>query len=165
MVFSIPGEGRFLIAQLPMKGAVEAHVAFSRVSFEEGGHSWELVNGVPVCRADHLWVLHQPDFRTKTTGQKGDHAGLRQHEAGPNPAWGVGAAGIAELKTRRDEGIGRPKGVLLRQTAQPSTGSHLSLLFMLWVFMGSGQRHVHGTKTVPRLPARHSRDPTYVGTL
>jgi hypothetical protein len=73
MAFYIPGEGRFLISQLPMKGAVEAHVSLGRISFEEGGHSWELVNGVPVCRADHVWVLHQPDFRMNTMGQNGDH--------------------------------------------------------------------------------------------
>lgn len=71
MAFYIPGEGRFLIAQVPMKGAVEAHVDLGRISFEEGGHSWELVSGVPVCRADHVWVLHQPHFRMKAMGPFG----------------------------------------------------------------------------------------------
>ncbi|MGA3373532.1 MAG: hypothetical protein ABSC48_17425 [Terracidiphilus sp.] len=51
-----------------MKGAIEANVTFSRISFQEGGHSWEFVTGSPVCRGDHLWVLHQPDF--KPEGQK-----------------------------------------------------------------------------------------------
>jgi hypothetical protein len=73
MIFIIPGEGRFLVAQVPVKGAVEAHVNLGRISFEEGGHSWELVNGVPVCRADHVWVLHQPDW--ETMGKKIDHVG------------------------------------------------------------------------------------------
>ena len=58
-----------------MKGAIEAHVAFSRISFEEGGHSWELVNGVPVCRADHVWIIHQPDFKMTDRWPYG----LRQH--------------------------------------------------------------------------------------
>lgn len=71
MAFYIPGEGRFYLAELPMKGSVEAHVAFSRITFEEGGHSWELVNGVPVCRADHVWILHQPDFKMKAAGPVG----------------------------------------------------------------------------------------------
>lgn len=71
--FYIPGQGRFLISLLPMKGAVEARVAFSRISFEDGGHSWELVNGIPVCRADHIWVLHQPDFKRNAAGEDGDH--------------------------------------------------------------------------------------------
>lgn len=58
-----PGEGRFLISQLPMKDAVEARVMFSRISFEEGGHSWQFVTGAPVSRAKKIWVLHQPDFK------------------------------------------------------------------------------------------------------
>jgi len=56
---------------LPMKGAVEAHVLQGRISFEEGGHSWELLSGVPVCRADHIWVLHQPDFKPKAIVMNG----------------------------------------------------------------------------------------------
>ncbi len=71
--FYIPGQGRFLIAQVPMQGAVEAHVAMGRISFQEDGHSWEIVNGVPVSRADHLWVLHQANFGRSVTGQSGDH--------------------------------------------------------------------------------------------
>jgi hypothetical protein len=74
MAFYVPGEGRFLLSQLPMKGAIEAHVAQGRISFEEGGHSWELLSGVPVCRADHVWVLHKPNFWMKATGPYGgDH--------------------------------------------------------------------------------------------
>lgn len=76
MAFYVPGEGRFLLAQLPMKGAVEAEVALGRISFEEGGHSWELISSVPVCRSEHVWVLQQPNFRTNTTGQNGDHIGF-----------------------------------------------------------------------------------------
>jgi hypothetical protein len=68
----LPGEGRFLIAQVPMKGAVEAHVATSRISFDEGGHRWEIANGVPVTRADHLWILHQPEFKPSNEGQSSD---------------------------------------------------------------------------------------------
>lgn len=68
MAFYIPREGRFLISRLQMKGAVEARVTLGRITFEEGGHSWQLVNGVPVCRADHLWVLHQPNFKSYDVG-------------------------------------------------------------------------------------------------
>lgn len=71
--FYIPEEGRFLISQLPMKGALQAHVAFNRLTFAEAGHSWELVNGAPLTRADHLWVLHQPDFRTTASGPDANH--------------------------------------------------------------------------------------------
>lgn len=73
IVIYIPGEGRFLISQLQMKGAVKGQVALSRLSFEEGGHAWELVNGVPITRADSLWVLHEPDFKMKFASQSGDH--------------------------------------------------------------------------------------------
>lgn len=77
--FYIPIEGRFLISQLPMKGAVEAQVAQGRISFKEGGHSWEFVNGVPVCRADHLWVLHQLGYKPAAS------ADLDQHPSFGNP--------------------------------------------------------------------------------
>jgi hypothetical protein len=63
--FYIPGEGQFLLSLLPMKGAAEAHVVQGRISFKQGGHSWELVSGVPVCRADHIWVLRQPGYKPK----------------------------------------------------------------------------------------------------
>jgi hypothetical protein len=72
VVIYIPVQGRFLISQLPMKGAVKARVALSRLSFEEGGHSWELANGVPITRGDHLWVLHQPDFKMNFANNEGD---------------------------------------------------------------------------------------------
>jgi len=58
----VPGQGRFLISLLPMKDAIEAKVMFSRISFDEGGHSWEFVTGAPVSRTDKLWVLHQAAF-------------------------------------------------------------------------------------------------------
>lgn len=59
----MPGEGRFLLSQLPMSGAIEAYVDLGRVSFVEGGHAWELVAGAPISRANRIWVLHQPDFK------------------------------------------------------------------------------------------------------
>jgi hypothetical protein len=68
----VPGQGSFLLSLSPMKGAVEAHVTFSRISFEEGGHSWEFVTGAPVCRGDYIWVLHQPDFKVNAMGHNGD---------------------------------------------------------------------------------------------
>jgi hypothetical protein len=59
----MPGQGRFLLSQLPIRGAVEAYVDLGRISFEEGGHAWEFVAGAPISRANHIWVLHQPDFK------------------------------------------------------------------------------------------------------
>ena len=62
----IPGQGSFLVSLLPMKDAVAADVFLSRISFQEGGHSWEFVTGAPVSRANRIWVLHQPDFKLTT---------------------------------------------------------------------------------------------------
>ena len=90
--FYIPRQGRFLISLLPIKGAVKADVALGRISFEEGGHAWELVNGIPVCRADHLWVLHQPDFKLNAVGRNGDHVGFG------NPKLVQTAPGVWELE-------------------------------------------------------------------
>ena len=59
----IPGQGSFLVSLLPMKDAVAADVFLSRISFQEGGHSWEFVTGAPVSRSNRVWVLHQPDFK------------------------------------------------------------------------------------------------------
>jgi hypothetical protein len=73
-VIDTPKEGRFLISRLPMNGAVEAKVTLSRLSFEEGGHSWELISGVPITNDNYLWVLHQPDSKWNAIGQTGDCA-------------------------------------------------------------------------------------------
>jgi hypothetical protein len=59
----IPGQGSFLVSLLPMKDAVAANVFLSRISFQEGGHSWEFVTGAPVSRSNRVWVLHQPGFK------------------------------------------------------------------------------------------------------
>ena len=63
--FYIPGQGRFLLSLLPMKGAVEAHVVQGRISFKQGGYSWELLSGVPICQARHIWVLRQPSYKPR----------------------------------------------------------------------------------------------------
>lgn len=77
----MPGQGRFLLSQLPMKGAVKADVNLGRVSFNEGGHSWEFVASAPVSREDHIWVLHQRDFKMKSQATFAD-AKLVQTEPG-----------------------------------------------------------------------------------
>jgi hypothetical protein len=56
---SLPGQGRFLFAFSPMRGGVQGRVTGNRISFEDGGRSYVFVTGAPICRAEHLWVLHQ----------------------------------------------------------------------------------------------------------
>ena len=69
----VPGQGSFLVSLLPMKNAVAADVFLSRISFQEGGHSWEFVTGAPVSRANRIWVLHQPGFKpSASSGQSLD---------------------------------------------------------------------------------------------
>ncbi len=69
----VPGQGRFLLSQLRIEGAVEARVKQGRISFEADGHSWEFLSGVPICHADQVWVLHQPDFKVKPLGPNGTY--------------------------------------------------------------------------------------------
>jgi len=74
IVIYVQGQGRFVLSELPIKGAVEAQVAMSRISFEAAGHSWQLVSGVPVCRSNHLWVLYQPHYQLHFTMK--EHIGV-----------------------------------------------------------------------------------------
>jgi hypothetical protein len=74
---SLPGQGRFLLALSPMRGAVQARVAANRISFEEGGHSYVFVTGAPVCRGDHLWVLRDTNFK-----QDPEHGSIGSVSAG-----------------------------------------------------------------------------------
>jgi hypothetical protein len=60
---SLPGQGRFLFALSPMRGAVQARVDQNRISFEEGARSYAFVTGSPVCRGEHLWVLHEANSK------------------------------------------------------------------------------------------------------
>ena len=82
----IPGQGSFLVSLLPMKDGVAADVFLSRISFQEGGHSWEFVTGAPVSRADRIWVLHQPDFRPRVDRASGPECRHR-YCVGTRTAW------------------------------------------------------------------------------
>ena len=67
----VPKQGRFLLSELRIKGAVEARVKQGRLSFDAEGHSWEILSGVPICNAEHVWVLHQPNFNVQPMGPDG----------------------------------------------------------------------------------------------
>jgi hypothetical protein len=72
VVIYMPGEGRFILALTPMQGAVQARVDVNRISFEDGGRSYVFLTGAPVTRGDHIWVLHEADFRPLKSA--GDYA-------------------------------------------------------------------------------------------
>jgi hypothetical protein len=69
VVVYMPGEGRFILSLSPMHGAAQADVAFNRISFQDSGRPYTFVNGSPVTRVKHIWVLHEADYKPL------DHAG------------------------------------------------------------------------------------------
>lgn len=58
-----PKQGGFVVANSRIQGAIEAYVNLNRISFEEDGHTYALLTGTPVTRAQHVWVLHRPNFK------------------------------------------------------------------------------------------------------
>lgn len=58
-----PGLGRYIYSLSPLRGAVEAKVDGSRITYELDGHRYQLLTGALVSRADHVWVLQQPQYK------------------------------------------------------------------------------------------------------
>ncbi len=58
-----PGLGRYIFSLTPLRGAVKGIVDESRISYEVDGHKYQLLTGAPVTRADHVWVLRQPQYK------------------------------------------------------------------------------------------------------
>ena len=58
-----PGLGRFVFSTVPFQGAVEGKLQFSQISFTLEDKSYLLLTGAPISRSEHVWVLHQPDWR------------------------------------------------------------------------------------------------------
>jgi hypothetical protein len=61
--FYAPADGRYVLSLSPFKGAVEGNIKQSRIHFEMNGESYVLLTGAPIARNDHIWILHQPDYR------------------------------------------------------------------------------------------------------
>ncbi len=61
--FYVPGEGRFVISATQMNGAVIATVQLNRITFESNGQRYMIVAGMPVSRAEKLWVLHDTAYK------------------------------------------------------------------------------------------------------
>lgn len=78
-VLYVPKEGRFIFALRPFEGAIEGDIQSNRIQFAENGHSYLLVTGGPVARAnyEHVWVLHQPEWRP-TDPSWTDHLSISQ---------------------------------------------------------------------------------------
>jgi hypothetical protein len=73
--FYVPGEGRFILSATPIAGAVPATVQFNRVTFESNGQKYVIVNGMPVSRAEKLWVLHDPAYKPQPDPDQGPSIG------------------------------------------------------------------------------------------
>lgn len=87
-VLYVPKEGRFIFALRPFEGAIEGNIRSNRINFEENGHFYLLVTGGPVARAnyEHVWVLHQPEWRPTRPGLSAGH-------------WFVGGAKLSDVLT------------------------------------------------------------------
>jgi hypothetical protein len=60
VVLFVPGEGRFSFSPVSIAGAMQAKVSVNRVSFVEKGQTYQVVGGLPVTRAESVWVRHDP---------------------------------------------------------------------------------------------------------
>ena len=67
-----PGLGRFIYSLAPLRGAVQAKVEESRISYELDGHKYQLLTGAPVALVDHVWVLHQPQYKPSQDSPRRD---------------------------------------------------------------------------------------------
>ena len=67
----VPGEGRFLLSLTEVAGAVPAKVQFNRVSFESEGQAYVIVTGIPVCRSENIWVLHDAGYKPSPDSAQG----------------------------------------------------------------------------------------------
>ncbi len=67
----IPGEGRFLLSSTSITGAVPATVQLNRVSFASDGQTYVIVNGMPVTRAEKIWVLHDAAYKPAPEAMQG----------------------------------------------------------------------------------------------
>jgi hypothetical protein len=70
-----PGLGRFVFSTVPFEGATEGKIQVSQMSFTMEGKSYLVLTGAPISRSEHVWVLHQPDWRplASALSSSGDH--------------------------------------------------------------------------------------------
>ena len=59
----IPGEGLWVLSLLPLEDAVEGRINLNRISFEMTGRSYSFVMAAPIARSEHIWILHDANYR------------------------------------------------------------------------------------------------------
>jgi hypothetical protein len=75
-----PGQGLWVLSLHPLEGAVEGQVNLSRVKFEIDGQPYTFLMAAPVSRADHIWVLHDPNYKPSDANQKNGFLGGADEE-------------------------------------------------------------------------------------
>ena len=63
LMYVAPPGGRYVLSLLPMEGAVEGRIQQSRIYFAMNGKSYEFLMAAPIARTEHVWILHQPNYR------------------------------------------------------------------------------------------------------
>jgi hypothetical protein len=73
-----PGEGRFLFSSAPFKDAVEGSVLESQINFRVDEQEYLLLTAVPVTRATHVWMKHEPRYKPSEhdAGERDDLSSL-----------------------------------------------------------------------------------------
>jgi hypothetical protein len=94
--FYAPTAGRYVLSLSPVEGAVEGEIKQSRIHFEMNGESYVLLTGAPIARNDHIWILHQPDYRP--SHESGASADSDNH-------WFIGAADLSRILGKMPERI------------------------------------------------------------
>lgn len=58
-----PGEGRYLISTVPVKGGVVGNVGLGQIRFKLDDDEYLLFTAVPATRQEYVWVKHEPEYR------------------------------------------------------------------------------------------------------
>ena len=74
-----PGEGRYLVSEVPFDDAVEGTVHLGQITFSLEGHDYLLLTSMPITVSEHVWVKHEPDFKpsermVRSSGARDDRA-------------------------------------------------------------------------------------------
>ena len=68
----VPKHGLFFFSLQPLDNSIEGMAGMSQLLFEEEGHHYLLISGVPLTGGDQprkIWVLHLKDYRPSQNGE------------------------------------------------------------------------------------------------
>lgn len=63
LMLYVPGEGRYLISEVPFEGAVGGGVHLGKITFSLESHDYLLLTSMPITVSEHVWVKHEPSFK------------------------------------------------------------------------------------------------------